>query len=346
MKATSETCLKVGLVGAGAMGAHHARILAEDVGGCTLSAIADADPDRAQKLAASLGVFRLEGEGIALVRDPSIDAIVIASPDATHFDLVMECLKQRKPVLCEKPLAATSDQCRQIATAEISGGKRLVQVGFMRRFDPGYLDMKTSLEAGTFGQPLLMHCTHRVAKSLHYLNADTIPLSSAVHEIDIARFLLGEEFTKASVRMSRPPRHAPARAPQYYLLETASGVLVDIEIFVDAQYGYDVRAELVMETGTMSLVPPNPSSVRSSGMAGKIVSEDWIRRFDAAYKNQARAWVSSVRTGMPAGASAWDGYVATRFAEECVTSLKEQSEQSMEVEATPAFYLEAPEQLQ
>jgi myo-inositol 2-dehydrogenase / D-chiro-inositol 1-dehydrogenase len=330
--------LRIGLIGAGAMGVHHAKIFAEEVGGCALTAIADADRDRAGKLAAVLGVSRLEDDGLKLIRDPAIDAIVIASPDATHFDLVMECLKQHKSVLCEKPLAVTSAQCRQIAEAEIAGGKRLVQVGFMRRFDSGYLDMKAKHEAGTFGQPLLMHCIHRVPRSLPYLNADTIPLSSAVHEIDIARFLTGEEFMRALVRTSRPSRRAADRAPQFYLLETTTGILVDIEIFVDAQYGYDVRAELVLESGTISLVPPNASSVRSNSLSGKAVSDDWTGRFDAAYENQARAWVKSVNTGIPVGASAWDGYVATKLGEECVASLKAKSERHLAIEAMPAFY--------
>ena len=310
------------------MGAHHARILTDAVGGCDLSAIADADEGRAQTLAAELGVSQIEDNGIALIQDPTIDGIVIASPDETHFDLVMECLRRQKPVLCEKPLALTSEQCRQIADAEISCGKRCIQVGFMRRFDPGYLDMKASLEAGALGQPLLMHCTHRNAKSMNYLSSDTIPLRSAVHEIDIARFLFRDEFTRAKVRVCRPSRHAPSRAPQYYLLETASGALVDVEIFVDAQYGYDVRAELVMELGTISLVSPNHSTFRAEGQTRRVVSDDWIWRFDSAYKNQARSWIRSIRTGIAAGASVWDGYVATRVAEECVVSLKEQSERS------------------
>ncbi|RWI04343.1 MAG: hypothetical protein EOQ90_30705 [Mesorhizobium sp.] len=146
------------------------------------------------------------------------------------------------------------------------------------------------------------------------------------------------------MRTSRPARHAPTRPQQYYLLETASGILVDIDIFVDAQYGYDVRAELVMESGTTSFVQLDATGIRSNGMTGKVVSDDWIWRFDAAYKNQAKAWVKSVKSGIPTGASAWDGYVATRVAEECVTSLKMQSERSLDVEPTPAFYLAAPRQ--
>jgi myo-inositol 2-dehydrogenase/D-chiro-inositol 1-dehydrogenase len=83
---------------------------------------------------------------------------------------------------------------------------------------------------------------------------------------------------------SRPSSLAPDWAPQFYVLQTNSGILVDIEIFVDVQYGYDVRAELVMETGAVSLGRSNASVIRSNGMAGEFVSDDWNGRFAATYR--------------------------------------------------------------
>jgi predicted dehydrogenase len=131
--------------------------------------------------------------------------------------------------------------------AEMTGGRRLIQVGFTRRFDPGYLAMKDTLASDRLGQALFLHCIHRNAVGPDYLTSDLVIASSAGHEFDIARFLLEDEIVAATVASPRASRLAPNRQPQFILLETAGGVIVDIEVFVDCIYGYDVRAELVCE---------------------------------------------------------------------------------------------------
>ena len=330
--------IRVGLIGAGGMGAEHARVLAQDVGGAELVAVVDADIARARDVVSSLGVGRAETDALAVIADAEVDAILIASPDATHFDLVMECINRGKPVLCEKPLAVTSEECRTLVDAEIGGGKRIIQVGFMRRFDPGYRAMRSAVVDSAFGAPLMMHCRHRVATALHYLTSDTIPLSSAVHEIDAARFVLGDDFSNVMVRTARPSSVAPNRNPLLFIMETAGGVLIDIEVFVDADYAYDVRAELLFETGTVSLTPPRDLIVRSGRSEGQALGTDWVARFKEAYRAQAIAWLRSISDGTPRGASAWDGYIATKVAEESILALKARGEKTLDVEARPSFY--------
>lgn len=330
--------IKIGLIGAGGMGAEHARVLTLDVGGAELVAVVDADLARAQQVVSSLGAGRPGTDAFALIADSDVDAVLIASPDVTHFDLVMECIKLGKPVLCEKPLAVTSAECRTLVEAEIAGGKRLIQVGFMRRFDPGYVAMRSAVVDGTHGAALMMHCVHRVATALHYLTSDTIPLSSAVHEIDAARFVLGEDFKNVSVRKARPATAAPNRNPLLFVLETTGGVLVDIEVFVDADYAYDVRAELLLETGTLSLTPPRNVVVRTARSEGQFLGADWVVRFGEAYRTQANAWLKSIASEKPNGSSAWDGYVATRVAEESIMALKDGGERAISVEPRPDFY--------
>ena len=100
--------IRVGLIGAGAMGTEHARLLTRDVGGAELVAVVDADMSRAQAVVSSVGAGRAGTNALALINDNSVDAVLIAAPDATHFDLVAECIRLGKPVLCEKPLAVTS----------------------------------------------------------------------------------------------------------------------------------------------------------------------------------------------------------------------------------------------
>ncbi len=127
----------------------------------------------------------------------------------------------------------------------------------MRRFDPGYLAMKDALAQDRLGAPLFFHCVHRNAVGPEYLTSELVIANSAVHEIDIARFLLEEEFAWVTVTSPRASMRAPSRRPQFIVLETRGGVVVDVEVFVDATYGYEVKGEMVCEAGAVMLAP-NP----------------------------------------------------------------------------------------
>lgn len=328
----------IGVIGAGVMGAGHASMLGSQISGCRVVAVADADRNRATTVAARLDDARVLPDGVSLIADPAVEGVVVASPDDTHFALVMQCLELGKPVLCEKPLATSAEACLRIVEAEIKGGRRLVQVGFMRRFDPGYAAMRSTLAEGRLGAPLFFHCVHRNAAATPYTTSEMIILNTAVHEMDIARFVLDEEFVSATVRASRPTTAAPDRRPQLLLLETASGVLVDIEAFVDAQYAYDVRAELVCERGAVALSQPFAVQSYAGGAFGHALYPDWMGRFDDAYRRELQAWVNSIAGSGVCGASAWDGYVATRVAEICLDALHSQQRKGIEIAARPGFY--------
>ncbi len=123
-----------------------------------------------------------------------------------------------------------------------------------------------------------------------------------------------------------------------FLAETESGILVDIEVFVDAQYGYDVRAELVMEGGTISLPMPAATTVRAAGVKGQRLRPDWSTRFEAAYQKQNAEWVAAVNGDAPVGASAWDGYIATALAEASGKSLEDGHARDLELEIANMIY--------
>ena len=140
----------------------------------------------------------------------------------------------------------------------------------MRRYDAGYLAMKATLDDGSIGAPLLMHCAHRNPSVPPYgFTTEMIISDSAVHEMDLVRWLFGEEIVAASVLVPRRSGQAPAglQDPLILLLEMASGVLVDDELFVNARYGYDVRGEVVCETGTVALADVSEVTVRAAGPA-------------------------------------------------------------------------------
>lgn len=327
----------VGVIGAGIMGSDHARTLAGRTKGARLVAVSDTDAHRASAAAAEDSA-RLHLDARALIDDGDVEAVLIASPDPTHEELVLACLEAGKPVLCEKPLAPTIDGCLRVVAAETARGRRLVQVGFMRRFDPGYSAMQAALATGDLGAPLLMHCVHRNASVPPSFDSGMLISNSAVHEIDIARWLLNDEFASATV-FQRTPRGATALIdPQFIVLETKSGVLVDIEVFVNAAYGYDVRAELVCEAGTLTLAPQPPVRIRFLGQEASHFASDWRAHFAAAYRNQLQAWITALRTGVPVGASTWDGYAATATAAACLDALQTGRTTFVQLQPRPRLY--------
>ncbi|HLW91916.1 MAG TPA: Gfo/Idh/MocA family oxidoreductase [Roseiarcus sp.] len=330
--------LRVGLIGCGVMGGDHARILLGDTPGAQLVAVQDADPARGRKIAGAGRDIRVFESARDLIRDDSVQAIIVASPDASHAELTIATIEARKPALCEKPLAATLTEARAVMAAEIKGGRRLVQVGFMRRFDPGYCAMKQGLGDETTGRPLFLHCVHRNAIAPDYITSDLVIANSAVHEFDIARFLLEEEFAAVSVFSARASRNSDARRPQFVVLESASGVVVTVEAYLDAKYGYDVQAELVCENSAISLRPHRPTAMRSVGWDGFAVESDWRGRFADAYRLQLKEWVRSIAAGRPTGASAWDGYAASATAVAALEALARCERTKIDLDPRPSFY--------
>jgi len=128
--------LSVGVIGAGRMGSCHAVNIHRYVKGARVAAIYDLDQARAGQVTAECGSARAFQDPVQLIQDVGVDAVVIASPDPTHAEFVHECLRHHKPVLCEKPLATTAADAQKIIEAEQALGRRLIAVGFSRRFDP------------------------------------------------------------------------------------------------------------------------------------------------------------------------------------------------------------------
>jgi len=330
--------VKVGVIGAGVMGADHARILATSVAGAELVAVSDPDAARRNALASDLGIAGSYADAMELIADPAVEAVIVASPDPTHKPLTLACLDLGKPVLCEKPLATSAADCLEIVRREIDFGRRMIQVGFMRRFDPGYVAMKRMLAGDELGGALIFHCVHRNKQSSGYTTSEGLIANSAVHEIDIARWLLEDEPARAIVIAPRASRLSTVRDPQILILQMAGGPVVEIEIFINAQYGYDVRAELVGEKGTVSLQPRSDTLVRRNGMEGILHGDDWRGRFADAYRIELQAWVDAIAIGGAAGASAWDGYAATAIADASLEALRTGQPADVTLETRPAFY--------
>jgi myo-inositol 2-dehydrogenase/D-chiro-inositol 1-dehydrogenase len=332
--------LRIGVIGAGLMGSTHVRILGAAVSAAEVVAVSDTIVDNAERIAHEAGVQGVHSDAHDLIGDPQVDAVIIASPAETHEEFALACLEAGKPVLCEKPLAASAQASRRVLEAEVAIGHRLVQVGFMRRFDPGYADMKRRLEAGVVGSPMLLHCKHRNPTVPASFSSSMVITDTVVHEIDTARWLLDQEIVKATVYTPRSTSQAAGdlRDPQFVVLETEGGALVDVEAFVNAQYGYDVRCELVGESGTLSLAPPATVLIRREGRDAADVPARFQERFADAYLHELQSWVAGIAEDRPSGPSAWDGYAAAAVSEACVESLMSGEPAQVQLQPRPNLY--------
>jgi len=333
--------VRVGVIGVGMIGQDHIRRITQVLTGGSVTAINDVDAARAGQVAAGLPGATTHDTAQDLIADPNVDAVLVASWGPAHEEQVIAAIAAGKPVFCEKPLAPSSDACLRIMDAEMAAGRRLVQVGFMRRYDAGYRAMKATLDDGDIGAPLLMHCAHRNPSVPPYgFTTDMIISDSAVHEIDVVRWLFGEEIAAASVL--RPRRSGRAAAdmqdPLVLLLEMASGVLVDDELFLNAQYGYDVRGEIVGETGTVALADVSEVTVRTANRHGGRVPVDWRDRFIRAYDAELQDWLNALAAGTSAGPSSWDGYAAAAVTDAALEALRTGQRTAVSMAERPEFY--------
>ncbi|HTT91587.1 MAG TPA: Gfo/Idh/MocA family oxidoreductase [Acidimicrobiales bacterium] len=331
--------LSIGVIGTGEIGTDHVRRLTGHVAGARVQAVFDVDAERAAKLAAEVGAMA-HTSAYDLIDDPAVEAVLIAAPSSVHAELTVACIASRKPVLCEKPLAPTAPECLRVMEAELATGTRLVQVGFMRRYDEGYGHLRRAIDGGSVGDVLLAHCVHRNAQSPPLFKSEMLLTDSVIHEIDSARWLLSEELVAATVFV---PRKSPLAAgdlsdPQLVLLEATSGAMVTVEIFVNCQYGYDVRCELVGSMGAASLELPSTGAVTTRGIRGQAVPSDWKGRFAQAYRDELQHWVHGSRGGHLSGPSSFDGYAATAVAEACVRSLTTGKRAAVDLSSRPGLY--------
>ncbi|MGX2998705.1 Gfo/Idh/MocA family protein [Streptomyces sp. JNUCC 64] len=330
----------VAVLGAGRMGADHVRRIDRVTPGARVVAVADPDPGRARSAAAGVEGALTHSDPLAALDAPGVDAVLVASPDEAHEEAVLAAFERGLPVLCEKPLADSPAGALRVVEAEERLGRRLLRLGFMRRSDRDYLRLRDVLASGRLGRPLMLHCVHRNAASPPGFGSDMLVSSSVAHEIDAARWLLGQEIVAVTALRPRPSSFAPPGLadPQFVLFETEGGVLVDVEVFVNSGFGYQVRCEAVCERGTARIGAETGPVVESATGAVREVPQDFLPRFADAYDREVRSWVADVREGRTSGPSAWDGYVAALVAEAGVRSGRTGARVRLETPPRPALY--------
>ena len=321
--------LRVAVLGVGLMGADHVARIDRKIKGARVAVVNDFIAEKAEQIAAGIDGCRAISDPLDAIADPDVDAVVLATPGPTHEKQLLACLEHGKPVLCEKPLTTDVTTSLEIVKREAELGKRLIQVGFMRRFDNEYAALKAAIVAGELGTPLVMHCAHRNPAVPHGFDSSMVVRDSLVHEVDVTRFIFDDEIT--SIQIVKPAANPAAPEgladPQIAILRTASGKHVDVELFVTTGVAYEVRTEVVGELGS-AMIGLDVNLIRKSapGTWGGQITPGFRERFGQAYDTEVQRWVDAVQQGCRTGdytdgPTAWDGYAAAAVCEAGVESV-------------------------
>ena len=310
---TAPAPLRVAVVGAGMMGADHVARITSRTSGAEVVAVVDPDTERATAAAALAPGAVTAASFEEALEATEVTAVVIATPGFLHEDVLLPALERRLAILCEKPLTTDEEASLRVLEAEQRLDRPYVQVGFMRRFDQGYQDLRALVASGDQGALLTLHCAHRNATTPPNFSEEMLILDSVIHEIDVVPFVVGEPIAAVEVKKPRRNSLAPDGLPdpQLVLLETVSGTIAVVEINVNVQFGYQVTTDAVFERGVASIGREAGLQVASAGRSGVAVPPTFKERFGAAYDTQVQRWVDAAHRGGIDGPSAWDGYLAS-----------------------------------
>ena len=335
--------LGVGVIGAGMMGEVHAHLIAERIGSARVVAVSDPDGDRRRRVAESVGAAEVS-DPLDVIADPEVQAVIIASPDQSHAEYAIASVQANKPCLCEKPLATTADDARAVVEAESAGGRRLVQVGFMREFDEGHASLVTLRDSGALGEVVAVRSTHiNPAPWAPGVSAERVITQSMFHDIHSARFLVGSEViavSAVSVPFGDGAEGVDEGAVRFVTarLEMAGGAVALLDVNVASSYGYRVVAEIVGSEATARSAEGSAVEMWTSGAMVSAVSANWPDHFSAAYLTEVSAWVQAACGGGVTGPSAWDGYMANLVASALVEAEASGGRVELPALEVPALY--------
>lgn len=334
--------LRIGVVGAGSIGADHVRRVTNRISGGRVVAVVDPDPRRAAEVAALAPGAEAYGSLDDVLRRDAVDALMVCSPGRFHADALLAALAAGLPTFCEKPLTPDSESGEAVLTAEQRLGRPHIQVGFMRRFDDEYMRLRDLVASRGAGELLMIHAAHRNARPTNpeYTQQNLID-DSVVHEFDVLSWVAGSPIRNVSVRQGRrnslslPHLHEPILV----LMELESGVLVNVEMNVSAQFGYQVTTEAVFEQGVARIGQPAGMEVWSDGAFRKAEHTYYDTRFARAFDTEVQRWVDAVRRGdLVDGPNAWDGFRVALACEAGVEALRTGETVEVRSEQRPTFY--------
>jgi inositol 2-dehydrogenase len=315
--------LHVGLIGLGRLGRVYARDLASRIPETRLTAVADTNASAAREVAAEWEVPAWYDAPGQLFADPNVDAIVIVSPTHTHRDVVTEATASRKPIFCEKPLALSLAECREMQAAVERTGT-FFQMGFMRRFDPGYVAAKRQVDEGRIGRPVVFKSTSRdpYPPSLEYANPASsggILVDMGIHDFDLARWFMGDVASVSTIGgvLAYPELATVGDIDNAIVsLTFENGMLGAVDLTRSGIYGYDIATEILGFEGTIRIgyLRETPITIltKATGVSHDVVPY-FMERFRDAYTNQLQNFARNVLEDRPAPITIDDGLEALRL---------------------------------
>lgn len=335
--------LRIAVIGAGLMGADHVIRIENRIVGAEVSAIVEPDENRAKAALETAPNATWYANIDDAISAKAMDAVLIATPGQFHEPVLLPALAASLPILCEKPLTADADSSLRMVEAEVAGGKQLIQVGFMRRFDAEYQKLRELVASGSKGELLGLHCAHRNPSVPETYHNDMLIFDSVIHEIDVVRYLTDSPISSIQVRHMKRNKnnHEGLVEPILVLLQTENEVLATVEMNVSVKFGYQVKTEAVFQQGIAEIG-------RTGGLTGwfdgRIEVEEHVSfktRFAAAYDAQIQRWVNATKLGKIDGPSAWDGYLASAAVSAGLKALSSGQIEHVDYAQKPAFYNQA-----
>lgn len=321
----------VAVFGAGRIGRIHAGNLAQ-LPGVKLKTICDPMGDSAAQLAQQLGaeVSTID----AVLDDSSIDVVAITSPTSTHSDLITRAAAAGKHIFCEKPVDLSVS--RAIACGEaVQAAGVACMIGFQRRFDPTFNEVRRRIDAGQIGNPEMLVITSRDpgAPPVEYIQASGgIFRDMLIHDFDVFRWILcgdGDEAEWLSATGSVLTDPAVGAAGDFdstaVTIRTRKGRLCQINTTRRAAYGYDQRFEVLGSTGLLQAGNHTPSEVvqwNAGGITADKPEAFFLQRYAAAYRLEIAHFFECLQTGAPFRTSVADGVKAQILADAAAESAR------------------------
>lgn len=340
--------IKVGFIGCGAMGRDHIDRITNRMGNATITGVYDLYPEASQKAIDDFGLdAKIYGSAAELIDSPDTDVVVMASRNDAHLEPLLHCIEVGKDVFTEKPMTIDAADSMQVVKAEVRAGRKYVQVGFNRRYDTGYEQVKQIIDSGRIGALLHGDCRHFNSKaSTSYYGTDNVVNDTLIHECDILHYLFQDDYRAVEIKCARQNTLNPngaenLREPQIAIIEFEHGAIVTVAANVNCQYGYDIQCRLVGESGTVNLPDVAAPEVRQAGKIETAISDDWFARFLDAYDKEFRGFFDRIEAGGEPGgqsATAWDGYIANVAADAMLKSLHHGGRVAIEAQEKPALY--------
>ena len=316
------------VIGCGRAGLIHAKNFATGVPGARLVALADPVKEALAEAGESLGVSSLYSDPAQAIKDPCVHAIVVACPTILHKDIVVAAAGAGKHILCEKPMATTPSDCRQMIAASEKARVKL-QIGFMRRFDRGFQGAKEAVDRGDIGQVVsVKSLTHgpSIPKPWTFdLRVSLGPLAEvSSHDIDTIRWITASEFREvyAIAGNYRCP-DAEANFPDYYdnvmlLASLDNGMQGFVGGAVSVRYGYDARVEVLGQRGIVFIGELSGGSFavcNDQGAMARPIVKSWSNLFAEAYLREDAGFIECILQDKTPAATGYDGMMAVKVVE-------------------------------